>query len=129
MRKTRVLAGLVVVLLVGVVSSCSLSIFGGGGISPPSWIRGTWSNGTGYYRFEFSSHNIKQLMDDSVMIDFSSPSYTVSEKTKTSSIYSVDLEGPSGTVNYKFEKETNTTLSFTMTVNSQSLGTITLEKE
>ena len=114
MRKTRVLAGLVVVLLVGVVSSCSLSIFGGGGISPPSWIRGTWLDSSGTYGFEFTSNNIKQLMAGITTLDFSSEGYTAKEKTESNTVYAVDLTSPGGTSTFKFEKIDSDTIKATV---------------
>lgn len=129
MFKRRLFAGLVVVLLVGIVSGCSLGIFGGGGISPPSWIRGTWADEDGLYEFKFTSNNITQYSLGRLMIDFSSDVYTVKQKTKNNSEYAVDLTSPSGTSTYDFKKIDSDSLTAKVGISGGPSMTSTLYKE
>ena len=126
--KKKVFVGLALTLFVCLIAGCSLGIFGGGGLSPPSWIRGTWSDTTGLYRFKFTSNNIQQYMFDRLQIDFSSSVYTVKEQEKTGSVYEVDLKSPNGTSTYTFEKN-GTALDFTVSTSYGIGSTTTLYKE
>ena len=99
--------------------------------SPPSWIRGTWGDTTQTYVYVFSVRNVQ----------LSSPFYASSPfsvlyadndvaETVTDSLYEITVSEDSTLImNYRFEKLTSTTLSFTAISLSHTTGPLQLVKE
>jgi len=117
----------------GGTASYSSTITVTAGLSPPSWIQGTWSIAYGALAFTFSSDNIVYNAGGAFTTDYTE-AYGDSglSDTATSSSYVVTYTmSPSGTpqaITERFEKRTASTIDYSITMNGSTIGPISLEK-
>lgn len=105
-------------------------------LSPPSWIRGTWSDEYGVNTYTFSSSNVIFSIDlgtTSIEIDFieamESSEVGVTNEISTSSTYRFSFNEGGTTSTLRFESVSSTTLTYYVTNAGVTTGPILLTKE
>lgn len=105
-------------------------------LSPPSWIRGTWSDEYGVNTYAFSSSNVIFTVDlgsSSIEIDFAavmeSSELGVVDEISTSSMYRSSFNDGTSTTALRFENVSSTTLNYYISEGGITSGPIRLTKE
>jgi len=127
---------LLFILLIALTSfiGCDLGLFSSSTLSPPSWIRGTWTDDFAINSWTFSSDNATfstSAIGISISFDFKeidAQGAGVVTDTATNTTYTVRLEENGTSSSYEFEKISSTTLSYGVSISGITLGPLTLTK-
>ena len=124
------LVAIIIAILVGLVG-CNIGLFSRQ-ISPPPWILGTWADAFGINEWTFTEDNAV-FSAVIVSIDFKELGNTFGVSvtdTSTATEYALILRGGGSEAGaYSFEKETDATLSYTVTTAGLSFPSLLLTRE